>query len=69
MLMRAAPSRIVVRALAADRRWLVGGEGACESMLLRMWERGAAIVVVVGGVRGYEGWVRERAVGDGMDGR
>jgi len=24
---------------------------------------------VVGGVRGYEGWVRERAVGDGMDGR
>ena len=49
LLMRAAPSRMVVRALAADRRWLLGCEGACESMLLRMWERGAAIVCGGGG--------------------
>jgi len=40
---------MVVRALAADRRWLLGCEGACESMLLRMWERGAAIVCGGGG--------------------
>jgi len=40
---------MVVRALAADRRWLVGWQGACESKLLRMWQRGAAIVVVRGG--------------------
>lgn len=50
LLMRAAPSRMVVRALAADRRCEGRlGEGACESVLLRMWERGAAIVCGGGG--------------------
>lgn len=58
---------MVVRALAADRRWLLGCGGGCESMLLRMWERGAAIVVVGGGVERVW-WLGEKEGGGRWDG-